>query len=553
MLHNTPQTTVRTAFIFFFSLLLLVAASCGRGTSEASYTPDEKEALALLDEAVARRPEIFRTKEATLDSLRASLSYAASDSLRAELYERLTEAYLSYQFDSAFKYVRLRNELLGRLDADRHPEKAEGLLQEILVLTSAGLFNESTDLIDEVDTVALPSDIREHALWVSAKTNYDLYAYTKSIKEVDNPYRAGVLNLGSKLAETLPETGWEPAFVRGHVLVISEDAPGAAAAFEEAIADPAIPRHARAMAEGNLGDLYDTLGDKGQSLIHYARSALIDLRSATRENTSLLKLSSLLLEKGDLGRSYAYARAALEDANFYNAYHRKIAVGDVLPLIESQRYALLDRQKNTLTSGLALVLFLCLLLIALSVVIFRQVKKLRKANATIAEQNAGLSAVNKELALSNAIKDEYIGLSFSNDSAHIKKLEGLYRFVANKLRDKKYAEIKSAFDPSQLQKERESMYENFDATFLRLFPGFIDRYNALFPAEEQAQPASGRLTTEMRIFALIRLGINKSDDIAAFLDYSVNTINTYKTRVKNKSLVDNGLFEEAIHAIDSAI
>ena len=543
---------LRCTLFVYTSFVLLLLSACGRGTSGVQYTPEEAEVLRILDETVARRPAIFEAKEKTLDSLRALLPNAPSDSIRTDLYDKLTEAYLSYQFDSAFKYVRLRNDLLDRLGEEARAEKAEGRLQEILVLTSAGLFNESTDLLGSVDTVGLPPAAKKYALWVSTKTSYDLFAYTRSINGVDSIHRTRTIEIGNELISTLPHEGWETAFVRGHVSLTSGDAQSAVRDFEEVLSDLAVPPHTQAMAHAILGDLHAKSGgpeDPGKSLVHYARSAILDLRGATRENTSLLKLSSLLLERDDLERSYLYAKASLEDATFYNAYHRKIAVGDVLPLIEIQRYDDLDMRRKTLSSGFALVAGLCLALLGLSFVIFRQVKKLRRANRTIAEQNAGLSAVNKELSEANAIKDEYIGLAFYNDSAHIKKLESLYRFVSNKLRDKKYGEIKSAFDPSELQKERESMYENFDATFLRLFPNFIDRYNALFPPEERVLPPSGRLNTEMRIFALIRLGINRSDDIAAFLDYSVNTINTYKTRVKNKSTVDNALFEEAILSI----
>lgn len=536
-----------------YLVLLMSLSSCNGGGSVPGYSPEEKVLLDTLDASVRNRERSFAQKEETIRQLRGKLHAVSSDSARLQVLGALGEAFLSYRFDSAFHYVRLREELISGSPDLSKEERAKVLLDKVLVLTSAGLFKESTDILAAQDTLSLSPETKEYALWVASKTYYDLTAYTRSVNGVDSIYRAKTLSYSRRLLSVLPEGSWEYGFVQGHERIMAGDLQGAIRTFETVLGMKGVPSHSRSMSEAILGDLYSEKGEEEKSLVHYARSAILDLHNATRENTSLIKLSRLLFAKGDLERSYLYAQTALEDATFYNAYHRKIDVADVLPLIENRRYLLLDTKKNTLSSGLVLVVALCAALIVLSLIVFGQVKKLRRAHRTIAAHNASLSAINKELMEANTIKDEYIGLSFFNDSSHIKKLEGLYRFVGNKLRDKKYADIKAAFDPKELQKEREHMYENFDVTFLRLFPNFIDRYNALFPPEERERPSSGRLTTEMRIFALIRLGITKSDDIAGFLDYSVHTINTYKTRVKNKSFLDNALFEEAILAIDARL
>jgi DNA-binding NarL/FixJ family response regulator len=94
------------------------------------------------------------------------------------------------------------------------------------------------------------------------------------------------------------------------------------------------------------------------------------------------------------------------------------------------------------------------------------------------------------------------------------------------------------------------MYESFDETFLKLFPNFVERFNLLFDeADRKMPPNDHSLTSEMRIFALIRLGINDSERIAKFLDYSVHTVNTYKTRIKNRSTAENDKFESLIMQI----
>jgi DNA-binding NarL/FixJ family response regulator len=101
-----------------------------------------------------------------------------------------------------------------------------------------------------------------------------------------------------------------------------------------------------------------------------------------------------------------------------------------------------------------------------------------------------------------------------------------------------------------LQNERQNLYKNFDKIFLKLFPHFIEEFNKLFKAEDYMVLEHGELlNTDLRIYALIRLGITDSEKIAKFLDYSVNTIYTYKTKLKQKTIVSRDKFEDYVMAI----
>ncbi|MFR9546811.1 MAG: DUF6377 domain-containing protein, partial [Rikenellaceae bacterium] len=98
-----------------------------------------------------------------------------------------------------------------------------------------------------------------------------------------------------------------------------------------------------------------------------------------------------------------------------------------------------------------------------------------------------------------------------------------------------------------IKRERESFFADFDHAFLRLFPNFIVEYNALFEAADQVIiDDNTELPTEVRIFALMRLGITDNEQIAKFLDLSINTIYTYKTKVKNKTIIPKEEFERRI-------
>ena len=175
--------------------------------------------------------------------------------------------------------------------------------------------------------------------------------------------------------------------------------------------------------------------------------------------------------------------------------------------------------------------------------------ELKKAQVTIDRRNKQLETKNEQLVEVNKIKDEYIGRSFYINSEYINKVEKIYRTIDRKLMTHRYEDLRSSLKESELIAERKSMFIDFDETFLKLFPHFIEKYNELFDEPDSKCVDSKQLTTEMRIFALIRLGITDSERIATFLNYSVHTINTYKTRVKNRSHVDNDKFEGYIMKI----
>ncbi len=211
---------------------------------------------------------------------------------------------------------------------------------------------------------------------------------------------------------------------------------------------------------------------------------------------------------------------------------------------------MVENQRNNLIIFAAVVSLMFILVLVSTIIIYKQVKKLRRAKRTIQSQNKSLQSTNSKLIEANEIKDEYVVQSLYGRSEYIDRLESLYKTINRKVKARQFDDIHSYLKESDLKKERENMYSSFDQTFLRLFPDFIEEYNRLFKPEDVISfDLNKGLTPELRIFALIRLGIHESERIARFLDYSVNTINTYKTKVKNKSIIPNEQFEQKIMEI----
>jgi len=302
---------------------------------------------------------------------------------------------------------------------------------------------------------------------------------------------------------------------------------------------------------------YIYLDDEDKAMSYFAQSAIADNEAETREITALYHLSRLIYKQGDYDRASRYVHQALEDINFYGTRLRKVEINDILPIIEQDRYVALESQRNWLFAATGMAVAMLLGILASYWFIHKKNRKLTEARETIHQQldelqakNEQLSSVIHQLKEANKIKNEYIGRSFYTNAEFIAKLEKVYLALDRKIVACQYDDLRTTLKQSALNAERENMFESFDQTFLKLFPHFVKKYNELFEEKDRKEPADDQsLTSEMRIFALIRLGITDSDRIANFLDYSVHTVNTYKTRIKNRSKVDNDQFEQFIMEI----
>ena len=416
---------------------------------------------------------------------------------------------------------------------------------------SSGLFKEAFDVISRIDItdVSLSSRIACYSLY--SRLYYDIADYNHEAPFQNEYIEKGSLYTDS-LLRLLPEKSLKWWYAVGQKQMKERQYDASIHSFMTLLERKDIDPHTEAIISSSLGWMYYELNDKERAMIYLIRAAIGDIRSATKETTALRVLAGLLYERGDINRANNYVRLALEDANFYNARHRKIEVGSILPIIEQDRFDIVKKQRNVLIGFVSLVSLLFILLLTATLIIYKQMKKLRSARHTIEERNTQLQQTNDLLSEANNIKDEYIGYSFYLNSEYIDKMESLYKMINRKIAARQFEDLRTSFKESDLNKERDNMYASFDETFLKLFPGFITSYNNLFPVEECTRGDHEKsLSSEMRIFALIRLGICEPERIAKFLNYSVHTINTYKARVKNKSLVPNELFEPKIMEIAS--
>ena len=456
----------------------------------------------------------------------------------------LLNEYESFSYDSAFKYVNILSQTAHRSgNADLI---SSSKIKFGFTLLSSGLFKEALDTLNSIKSNKLNNQLKPEFYNVIARTLYDLADYNADDFYSDIYRKKGTQYLDSALA-LIPQNTWNYWTAMGLRRMKADDYEGAADAFNFLITQFELPEHPYAIATSSLGYLYSLLGRENEAIDILIKAAIADIQTSTKETVALRNLAVHLFNKGDIKRAYRYIKIALDDATVYNARHRKVEVGAVLPIIEGERLSTVEKQQKQLLTFTFILSMLSVMVISFFTIIYYQNKRLNKVKLALQATNQSLSEINHSLREANKIKQEYIGYFFSVNSEYLDKIEAFYKKLHRKIISKQFNDLDSIINNTDLKKERQMLFDNFDRIFLKIFPYFIDEFNKLFHPNDQIFPAKEELlNTDLRIFALIRLGINDNDKIAKFLNYSVNTIYTDKTKIKNKTMVDRDEFDKKI-------
>lgn len=307
------------------------------------------------------------------------------------------------------------------------------------------------------------------------------------------------------------------------------------------------------------------LGDREKEKRELIVSAINDMETGVKEYVSLRKLALLLYREGDVKHAYDYLGICLEDARECNARLRILEINDIFPIVNEVYLDTIALQQNRIKWGLVLVCLMSAVLMFAVYYIYREKKKVEDARRSVAEMNTRLNNLNGDLKSTNlrlvdannaikensCLKEEFIARYMHQCTLYIEKIDKYQKAISRVAVTKQLDELKkiSKTLPTS-EAEARAFYDNFDDTFLKLFPTFVKDFNALLMPEEAIIPKTqGKLNTELRIFALIRLGITDSVKIAQFLRYSVTTIYNYRTRVRNKALGNRDLLEAELMKI----
>ncbi|MCQ2145955.1 MAG: DUF6377 domain-containing protein [Bacteroidales bacterium] len=488
-----------------------------------------KDDLIRIDGALEMTEDFNASHSTRVESIQKRLQNS-SLSLKDQynLYDELYNAEFSYKFDLANDALTKKISIAERLgDKGKILESA---IDKAYLLCVAGMYLESEQAASEIDTTALSHD---------ALIDYYYYRQRFHFDYQDNSNGSGVEDTRGKvnfyrnrIIEETPDNSLVNMYIRTRELIDTYEFHKADSLSNIYLSAVDKSSHEYAEMSYYKAVICQNIQDYDEMMHWYANSAIADIRSNTKDNASLQCMAVELLNRGiEIERAFRYTQYSLNDAVFYNAKLRPWQIAMSLPAIENayneERAA--HERRNILLMSLIIALAVATALVSIKV--YSLYKRQKKDKMEIEEMNRQINAALQELSMANAAKEEYIGLFLSMCSKYIDKLR---KFMSMK----------------EIDAELESFYKTFDNAFLQLYPDFVEKFNNLLKPEARIELKKDELlNTELRIFALIKLGITQSSHIATLLRYSVNTIYNYRAQIKNAALDGKEEFEDKIKNI----
>lgn len=557
----------------FTLLSLVLSAWCMASWAQR---PDLKQLYQQIDEAIEQSPNYVAAYEERLAGVTANLNRCTDPSQQLVLSRQLFELYQGFNNDSALHYIQLFIETAQQQGLRMEADHGRALLAR--QCSAVGLYTESLGILNRISSDSLRGDaLRDYYLACMHVCGELAYNTTLPATRSDY-YRMRGLFRDSVLMVSDPQT--EAYLMCQEQQLLGQNK------LEEALQ---VNDHRLALVEPDTRDyaivsfyrnlIFSNMGNADEAAYWLCQSALADIKNAVMDQAALIELANRVNADGDVKRSYRFIRFTWDCNNRFNTRMRSWQIAPILNVIENNYQNELQRSTRILIGTMVAISVLALLLLLLLIFLHRRNKllnaarqqvhqaneQLRQSNAQLAQQanelsalntqqkalNAQLKALNTQLSEANQVKEEYIGRFMSLCSQYIDKLDNYRKMVNKKMKNKELDELFRISKSTELkEKELEELFENFDSVFLHLFPTFVTDFNNLLQPEFHVQPKEdNRLSTDLRIFALIRLGIEDSSKIAEFLHYSVNTIYNYRARTKNGALGDRSRFEEQLKHI----
>lgn len=499
--------------------------------------------LEQLDQTISRKEEFQHHKEAVISQIKQRLTYAADHTERYKLCGELFNLYLHYQADSASHYIRRKayyNSLrpLPERDTEIAINRAE-------VRGVMGMYNEALAELQAVNPHKLTSPNREY-YYFTIRACYGWMADNTVDPHVKQTYLEKTELYRDSLLEILPP-GNDRSIVLAEKMILSGQADQAIPILNNVLTS-LLDMQEKAYAYYTLSLAYEAKKDTDMEIYYLAQTALIDLNASVREYAALQKLARLVYLQGDPERAYNYVSCSMKDAVACNARLRFLEVTEFYPIIDkaySDKKAQEKRLERILTlsiTGLAV----CLILLAFY--LYHGLRKLSLMRKNLSKSNKELVALNQQLQQTGKIKEVYIARYLDRCVSYLDKLEQYRRSLEKLAMASRIEDLFKAIRSADfLREERKNFYNEFDKSFLELFPNFIHDFNNLLNEDGKIEPKSGEiLNTELRIFALIRLGVTDANRIAHFLGCSLATVYNYRSKIRNKAKGDKDNFEQEV-------
>ena len=532
---------MRPAFLApLAACLLLLLPACRDGRDR---TPEWEKALRELDRSLAQEAGLSQKHVADLADLKIQFKHTTVPRARYRFCDRIFDGYLKYDVDSALRYAHLKEDIAaGTDDAELRLDAALDLAQRYLI---SGMYHTALETVNAADTASVRSPALQATYYQTLNSIYHGMALAAKDPEMATRFRTQELLYQQRSRAALTEDMLDYYTVNAGIEIENGHPERARQLMEERLADERLSLQDRAIVHYWIAKTYREEGDQENELKHYAISANCDQLAPVKASRSLIRLSRILYERGDVERAYTYIVRAYEDATRSDARTALDEINQSQPGIIASYEKLEQRRQRQLKAFLAVTI---LILTALGFALLR----LYRSHKRIGRMQRQILENVERLKESNQIKDTYLGRYLSMFSEHIDALERYRSRLRVTAKSKDLDDILRVLkSDAYIDTERKTLYDEFDATFLGVFPDFVNQLNGLLREEDRIGQdlPEGKLSNELRIFALIRLGVTESAQIARFLKKSPSTVYNYRVKLRNAAACDRDEFEKRLMEI----
>ena len=537
-----------------FILILSFFASVGSIAQDANFNIEAD--LQRLDSVVANSANYDHQKQQNINLIKRSMGAYVTPMERYNYYKRLYDEYMKFDSDSAKHYASLCQEVASR--ANMPDLELMSIFDRAYIMIICGELIDAQQLLNKISTPieSMSDDVRmKYAILMF---EYRIHLDMKEFMERKLVNNAEQLAVWNKYSIYLPDDMWQKHYYEA--LLTRKDI---LKTLLDELKNTQQPSLKAAMLYISIADQYNKKTNDENVFLHYLiLSAINDIKSSNREASSLLYIVNLPYICAGTERAFNYAMLCTENAKSFNDQGRSF---DIV-----KAHAKITRAYQKRLENYIMLCLICMALLAGTVVavvlLYRNVVKKRRAQAALLKQietaNVSLEeSVKNENATLEKLKHSN-GLLREEIAYHNRNFINVYQLVTKYIADVQ-AFKKSVFNlitSGKIDKARselksqtntegylQNFFVHFDQAFLASHPDFVERFNSLLKPEcAILPPASDRLTPELRIYALVSMGITDSVSIAEFLHYSPQTIYNYRLRVRHNACIPEKNFADAV-------
>lgn len=545
----------KIVWLLMMVMMVVMPMVANAAFSQNADLEDEDELLHRLDQYIARRDEFSSKKEKKLIRMKKKLNLTSGKRERLSLYNQIYREYYTYRYDSAMVYAKRGLQLAKQLHDDYYINLNK--INRAAVLSTGGFYSQAEDLLLSLK----PEDISPKLMQYYYYTLTWVYNYWGAFCERSEFKEEMQDKKRLYLAKTLEYMGNKQSalyyYLNGELEYLQHRTDKKVLGwYQKALAASPVDSRVHASAAYCIARYYQDNEQMDIYEKYLVQAAISDQVCPLKENLALQELSTYLYNKDAkyAKRVAKYIYCSMEDAQFYNNRLRMVEISRIFPLITETNHQREIRQNRIITASLVVVSIVSLGFLAMMFFVFRINKRLAKSRREVRSQNMLLEELNQKLLNTNKRRETYMRLFMDISAVYIKKLDDYRKLVSRKIKAKQTADLLTAINSYKLaEEEASSFYIRFDKAFMDLYPNFVDEFNQLLLPEKQiVLPAPNSLTKELRIYALMRLGITDGQELATLLFYSTQTIYNYKTSIRKRAK-DLTTFDAAINQLCNVI